>query len=217
MRFTHPTLGEISPEEFIPIAEKNGTILKIDLLVLKKVCQFIRENDPIRQLGLDMIAVNFSTLDLMQENFCDIIIKTIEEEGVDFHSFGLEITESAATRLSDRAIKNLEDLRARGLRIFLDDFGSGYSNLQKIIKLPLYAIKIDRTMFSSYVKGSASAIVFEDIITMCRHLNLVIIVEGANSREDAETLLGMDIDKIQGFYYSNPLSEEEFIKKITKG
>ncbi|NCB42521.1 MAG: EAL domain-containing protein [Clostridia bacterium] len=217
LRFTHPTLGEISPEEFIPIAEKNGTILKIDLHVLKKVCRFIKKHDLVRQFGLDMIAVNFSTLDLMQENFCDIIIKTIEEEGVDFHSFGLEITESAATKLSDRAIRGLEDLRDKGIRILLDDFGSGYSNLQKITKLPLYAIKIDRSMFSAYVKGSASAIVFEDIIKMCRRLKLLIIVEGANSKEDVETLLHMDIDKIQGFYYSKPLSEEDYIKRLQKG
>jgi len=217
LRFTHPTLGDISPEEFIPIAEKNGTILAIDLHVLKKACHFIKKHDLLRQFGLDMIAVNFSTLDLMQENFCEKVIKIIEEEGVDFHSFGLEITESAATKLSDRAIKGLEGLRDRGLRILLDDFGSGYSNLQKIVKLPLYAVKIDRSMFSAYVQGSASAIIFEDIIKMCRRLNLVIIVEGANSREDAETLLNMDIDKIQGFYYSKPLSEEEYIKRIKKG
>lgn len=217
LRLDHPVLGEILPEEFIPIAEKNGTIVKIDLYVLKKVCQFIKNHNLMSTFDLDMITVNFSTLDFMQENFYTIITKMIEKEGVAFNMLGLEITESAATEFTDEMIEDLKALKRRGMRILLDDFGLGYSNIQRITQLPLYAVKIDRSLFVSYIKGGLGAIVFEDMVKMCKRLHFVTIVEGVDSGRGAEALIEMDVDRIQGFYYSKPLGEEDFLKKMSKG
>ncbi len=212
LRFNHPKLGKLSPEEFIPIAEANGTIINIDRYMLKKVVQFIKSYDPIKEFNLELIEVNLSTIDLLQDSLYEDIIKIIEEEQVDFGAIGLEITESGATKFTDAILSCIRALDGKGIKILLDDFGAGYSNISKISHLPLYAVKMDKSMFSSYLSSWQSATVFEDIIKMCRRLGFLIVVEGVDTEIQAELLHKLKVDLIQGFYYARPMPAKEFIE-----
>jgi len=217
LRYNHPTLGQISPDEFIPIAENNGSIVDIDQYMLRKVCRFINEYGPFQKFGLDILQVNLSTVDLRQDDLYEKLIGIIESENVDFGFIGLEITESAATNFTDSIMGCLRALDAKGIRIFLDDFGSGYSNMSRISHLPLYALKMDKSMLNSYLSSWRSATVFENIISMCKRLGFLVIVEGVSTEIQSEILYKLKVDQIQGFYYAKPMPAKDFLEFLKKG
>ena len=212
IRLSDPVLGDIPAQEIVSIAEANGTIVSIDRYVLRSACRFIRANGPIGRYGLDMITVNVSTVDLLQEDLYESIISVILDEGIPFDAVGLEITESASAAFSDELIGRLQSFAQKGIRLLLDDFGAGYSNLYRIANLPLYAVKMDHSMFSTYESGTQSAVLFEEMIHMCKKLGFLVIVEGIHEPRQIEELRRLGVDRIQGFHYSRPLPSDEFLK-----
>lgn len=212
LRLRDPVLGDIPAQEMIAIAEANGTITRIDRHVLRTVCRFIREQGPLEKYGLDMITVNVSTIDLLQEDLYESIVSVIREEGIPFDSIGLEITESAAAAFSDDLVCLLRSLSRQGIRFLLDDFGAGYSNLHRIARLPLYAVKMDQSMFSYYQPGTPNAVIFEEMVRMCKRLGYLVIVEGISQSDQIRTLGELGADRIQGYHYAKPLPAEEFLR-----
>lgn len=208
VRWIHPTRGLISPGEFIPLAEETGLIVPMGEIILRKACRQSLEWQK-RLLPPIPISVNLSTRQFLQSNLVGIIAQILEETGIDSLLVELEITESM-TMDEARAIAILADLKKLGVRISIDDFGTGYSSLNYLRKLPIDCLKIDRSFIQDIEISPNSAAIVSTIITMAHNLNLNVIAEGVEDERQARFLQEQQCDEVQGFYFSKPLSTEEF-------
>ncbi|MPM19243.1 hypothetical protein SDC9_65661 [bioreactor metagenome] len=211
LRFTHRKLGAISPCEFIPIAEKNGLIIPLDELVLRKVCTFIVEQDPKNTLGIDFLEVNLSAVEFMHQQLPDMLDALLEEYQIEPGFLFIEITETAATASYDLLAACMDTLRQRGCQFVLDDFGTGYANIAQVTSLPFSVVKLDRSL----LLGRPS--VFTDIVSLFSHMNLRTVVEGVETAGQAQALRQFDIDLIQGFYYARPMPQAAFQAFLSGG
>lgn len=208
LRFNDPFLGSISPNEFVPIAEKNGLVLQMDLLVVEKVCEFIAEYNPKRTLGLDYISVNLSAAEFLNVQMPERMTEILNRYNIDPDFLIFEITETVATVNYDIVSSCMQEYRARGFRFALDDFGVGYANLSQVVGLPFSMVKIDRGLLNG------NLIVLEDLLHMFKRLELITVIEGVETFEHSELLKSMNIDYIQGFYYAYPMDISSFIMFI---
>ena len=212
IRLKDEKYGFISPEVFIPVAEKSGAIHKIGDFVLEQVCAFIA-SDEYKKLGMSYIEVNLSVVQCMQPKLADHIIGILNRYGVQPEQLNLEITETAAS-ISQQALEdNIEDLTDRGLKFSLDDFGTGYSNMQRIVKLPFNIIKLDRT-FTELYDNPKLGIVLTNTINMIKAMDMKIVVEGVETAEMLKLFSDLRCEYIQGYYFSKPIPREEFVKFI---
>jgi EAL domain-containing protein (putative c-di-GMP-specific phosphodiesterase class I)/GGDEF domain-containing protein len=208
LRFTDPILGSISPNEFVPIAEKNGLVLQMDLLVVEKVCEFIAKHNPKEALGLEYVSVNLSAAEFLNVHMPEQMTEILNRYNIDPDFLIFEITETVATVSYDIVSSCMLEYRARGFRFALDDFGVGYANLSQVVGLPFSMVKIDRGLLSG------SRIVLEDLLQMFKKLNLITVIEGVETFEHSELLKSMKVDYIQGFYYAYPMDILSFITFI---
>lgn len=206
-RLQVPEFGYVSPEEFIPIAEKNGTILEIGLLVLESVCRFIRQYN-LSALGIAYIEVNLSVVQCMQERISHDIIGILDRYGVSPDMINLEITESAAAYSEERLLRNMSKLTAENITFSLDDYGSGYSNVNHLVDLPLSIVKIDKYIVWAAMKNAVSRSVLEHTVAMFKDIDLKVVAEGVEDLEMCNILTGMGVDYLQGYYFSKPLPPE---------
>lgn len=200
----------VPPGVFIDIAEETGMILKLGEIVFEKVCGFIRKH-PLEQYGMHYIEVNLSVIQCAYENLARDYINIMEKYGVDPKYINLEITESASTNAKKTLLGNMEELMGYGVKFSLDDFGTGQSNLNYIVDMPVDIVKFDRSMTNSYFENGKAKYVMEAAIHMIHGMNLEIVSEGIETEEQYQTMEDLGISHIQGYYFSKPLPEEEFI------
>lgn len=205
----------VSPELFIPIAEQNGRILEIGKVVFEKVCQMIRDYNPAKY-GIEYIEVNLSVVQCMQENLAKILIDIMNEYGISPSFINLEITETAAIKSEKIFIRNMDELIAAGSSFTIDDYGSGYSNMNYVIGLPISIVKIDKYFVWSYFKSEKAKIAFEFAVSMLHSMNLKIVAEGIEEKDQAEKMYELGVDDIQGYYYSKPVDTYKFIEIISR-
>jgi len=210
LRLNDSILGSISPSEFVPIAEKNGLVLQMDLLVVEKVCQFIAHYNPKESLGLDYLSINLSAAEFMNRQMPKQMTELLNQYQIDPNFIVFEITETVATVSYDIVSACMQEYRTRGFRFALDDFGTGYANLSQVVSLPFSIVKIDRGLLFG------SRIVLEDLLHMFKRLGLTNIIEGVETIEQSEFIKEMEVDYIQGYLYANPLNESSFVTFITK-
>lgn len=210
LRLNDPILGSISPAEFVPIAEKNGLVLQLDLLVVEKVCQFIAKYNPQETLGLDYLSINLSAAEFMNLNMPKRMTEILRQYKINPEFIVFEITETVATVSYIIVSSCMHEYRTLGFRFALDDFGTGYANLSQVVSLPFSIVKIDRELLFG------SKIVLEDMLHMFKRLGLENIIEGVETTEQSEFIKEMEVDYIQGYLYSNPLNETAFIDFINK-
>ena len=201
------------PGEFIPVAEQTGLINEIGIVVFKKACEFIKKNDLV-SLGIEYIEINISTVQSTKIGFADKYIQIIKEIGVEPEMINLEITESAAVKSKDSLIENMDKLLKYGVTFSLDDFGTGYSNLNYILELPVQIVKFDREMTMAHFNSSKGNKLMNAAIGMIKTFGLNIVSEGVETLEQLTHLEKMNIDYIQGFYFSRPIPEMEFIQYV---
>ena len=211
LRWTHPVHGPIAPSDCIPLAEKSGLILAIGDWVLREACRNCKTwqragERPIR------VAINVSAIQFEREDFPDHVVSILEEFQIDASLVTLELTEGVLLRNLERTRRQLEGLRASGIRISLDDFGMGYSSLSYLAMLPADTIKLDHT-FVNREFANASA-VLESVIEMAHRVGLRVIGEGVETEAQNDRLAGMECDELQGFYFSPPMPEEAVIGYI---
>ena len=212
IRLKDEKYGFISPEIFIPVAEKSGAIHKIGDFVLEQVCAFIA-SDEYKKLGLSYIEVNLSVVQCMQPKLANHIMDILTRYGVRPEQLNLEITETAAS-ISQQALEdNIEDLTNMGMKFSLDDFGTGYSNMQRIVKLPFNIIKLDRT-FTELYDNPKLGIVLMNTINMIKAMKMKIVVEGVETAEMLKLFSDLECEYIQGYYFSKPIPRSEFVKFI---
>ena len=212
IRLKDEKYGFISPEVFIPIAEKSGAIHKIGDFVLEQVCAFIA-SDEYKKLGMSYIEVNLSVVQCMQPKLANHIMEILNRYGVRPEQLNLEITETAASISQQALEENIEDLTNMGMKFSLDDFGTGYSNMQRIVKLPFDIIKLDRT-FTELYDNPKLGIVLTNAINMIKAMKMKIVVEGVETAEMLKLFSDLECEYIQGYYFSKPIPREEFVKFI---
>jgi EAL domain-containing protein (putative c-di-GMP-specific phosphodiesterase class I)/GGDEF domain-containing protein len=215
VRLRDKELGFISPEEFIPLAEKNGLILEIGEFVFREVCQFMTK-EKIWEKGIEVIDVNLSAVQCMQEKLSDELLEIMDEYHLKYHYINLEITETAAIMSSETLWGNMERLIEKGIEFSMDDYGTGYSNTAHIIKYPFRTIKLDKSMVWSAMEDSKAMCALRHTISMIKDMQMDLIAEGVETKEQARQLTEMGCDFFQGYYYSKPVCAEEFLEKLNQ-
>ncbi|QUL54672.1 EAL domain-containing protein [Paenibacillus tritici] len=202
LRWNSPSYGNISPAEFIPLAESSGSIVGIGSWVLRQVCSDMRE---FRSRGLELTAaVNISALQLMQPGLLELLLDLLQEYDLPASSLELEITESVLVS-GDNIFLSLQHLRARGFRISLDDFGTGFSSLSYLRRFPVDVIKIDRSFVSEMLQDAQGDVLVKAIIELSHNLGLRVVSEGIEHKEQFDRLRALGSDELQGYYISRPL------------
>jgi len=203
--------GFISPGEFIPIAEKNGSIIDIGYFVVDSVCRFIAEHD-MEELGLSYIELNLSMVQCMQSNFIYTIDEITQRYNIDNKYLCFEITETASSYSTAVFSENLKMLSERGFSLALDDFGTGYSSFQRMATSRFHVIKFDKDLTQSLSTDKHLDGVLSTLETMIHSMGSKIVTEGVETQEQYEYVNAAGCDYIQGFYFSKPLPEQEFIQ-----
>ena len=201
------------PGEFIEIAEKRGSILQLGAEVFNEVCSFIEEHN-MEKIGLHYIEVNLSAVQCAYKNLAHDLIKTMEQHHVDPHYINLEITESASIGNEKVFLDNLYMLKNYGVTFSLDDFGTGQSNLNYIVAMPVDIVKFDRGMTLSYFQNAKAKYVMDAAMMMIKGMHLQIVSEGIENEEQLKIMEALGIQYIQGYYFSKPLSVKKFVEFI---
>ena len=198
----------VSPAMFIPIAEELGLIEPLGTWVLQQACAtFAGWQRRFPDAGLDFITVNVSSRQLMQQNFLCLVEQAVQSGATEACDLRLEITETALMERRTSRRGCLRELRDFGVKIYLDDFGTGYSSLSHLHKLPVDALKIDRSFVTSLLLPDRPAIV-ESILALARTLNTSVVAEGIENERQARELERLGCTHAQGYLFSRPLSSE---------
>jgi diguanylate cyclase (GGDEF)-like protein len=209
LRWHHPTLGNITPQQFIPLCEENGAIVPIGRWVLRTACQ---QNVEWQRQGLPPItmAVNLSARQFSDPQLLDDVRNALAESGMDPALLELELTESMVMLNPMKTAETLTQLQALGIRIALDDFGVGYSSLAQIKGFAIDTLKVDRSFIRNLPESSQDSAITEAIINMARNLSLRVVAEGVETEAQESFLRGLSCDESQGFYFSRPATPEAF-------
>ncbi len=205
----------VPPGDFIGIAEQNGSILKLGEMVFEKVCRFLRDKDPI-QYGLEYIEVNLSMVQCSNDKLAEQYIEIMQKYGIPAERINLEITESASVEAKKILLENMNTLIDYGVTFSLDDFGTGQSNLNYIVDMPVDIVKFDRSMILSYFENGKAKYVMDAAMRMIHGMKLHIVSEGIETQEQLDVMQELGIDYIQGYYFSKPLPEAEYVEFLEK-
>lgn len=209
IRWTHPQRGVCSPAHFIPLAEETGLIMPIGEWVLRTACHQgkLWQAEGLKPLP---ISVNISKRQFEQDQFAETVLRILKETDFPPHLLELEITESMIMQDPEAVIAMLNKLKSNGVMISIDDFGTGYSSLGELRRLPLDALKIDRSFITNIVSNGDDAVIARAIIAMSHSLKLKVIAEGVETEAQLEFLHGLSCDQAQGYLFSRPVPAREF-------
>ena len=213
VRWDHPDKGRISPYIFIPIAEAMGLIQGIGEWVLEKSCEQLKS---WHKLGLDSIriAVNLSARQFNQINLSEWLTDLFQRHQIDPNKIELELTESTLVDDIPRSIEQLHQLKSVGIKVAMDDFGTGYSSLSYLQQFPFDILKIDQCFIRKIDQNPKNAAIAQAIITMAHQLNLRVVAEGVETTEELTFVHENNCDEIQGYFFSEPITSEEFTQLL---
>ncbi len=215
IRWRHPSLGMISPGDFIPLFEGNGLVQKLDRFVWEQAASRVAEWR--RSYGITVpVSVNVSRIDIYDPDIEDRLLGILKKNSLSTSDLFLEITESAYSDNASRLIEVVNDLRRDGFRIEMDDFGSGYSSLNMLTTIPIDVLKMDMQFVRYMLKDEKSLKLCELVMDISRFLNVPVVAEGVEEQAQYDKLREMGCEIIQGYYFSKPLPAEEFAALIEK-
>lgn len=203
IRWNHPQRGLLLPESFIDIAEQTGLIIPLGQWILKEVCEFIREGSEYVQ-DVPVVSVNISARQVSEPSFAEYVIGMLDKFKVSPAAMELEITETIVMEDIDFSLKVLNRLRDAGLRLAMDDFGTGHSSLSQLKRLPIDTLKIDRSFIIDIETDSQDYQIIEVIVAMARKLGVAVVAEGIESKTQLELLKQAGCDMGQGIYFGEP-------------
>ena len=211
IRWMHPQKGLIPPDKFIPLAEESGLIVDINKWVIRTAC---KQNDHWRKAGFTpiRIAVNLSGYQFANQNIIQIIRDALQEANLDAKNLEVEITENTLMQNTKETIRILEQMRDLKLRIALDDFGTGYSSLSYLTSFPVDILKIDRSFVMGCATHNNNRIIIKAIVAMGHSLGMKIVAEGIESEEEFQLLKEYGVNEGQGYHFSPPIAQNQFIK-----
>ncbi len=215
LRWDHQADGQLSPEEFIPLAEESDLIVEIGAWVIERACRDLCE---ILDSGLHPgpMSINVSARQLRDSRFENDVLDPIRRYGIHPGYIQLEVTETTVAQNRDTAIDILENLRREGIRVAIDDFGTGYSSLSYLQQMPFDVIKIDKSFIQGIGSGVTADNICRTVIRMAEELGKKSIAEGVEHREQIDFLRENGCDCVQGYFYSKPLPQDEFLTFVEK-
>ena len=209
VRWEHPTLGQIPPEDFIPLAESRGLIVPLGEWVLARACRDAKRWPALR------IAVNVSPVQFRQRGFVERVGAILASTGIDPTRLDLELTEGVLIQDAEQAEAVIMELRALGIGMGLDDFGSGYSSMIYLRRFAFDKVKIDRAFLQSLETSGEGAIILEYIVSLGHALGLTVTAEGVEQCEQVEFLKKLGCDELQGYFFAPPLSAREIDERVS--
>ena len=212
-RLQHPELGWIAPDVFIQIAEKNHMIEQITDLQFSRVCRFLGENRYLMRHLLN-VKVNLSSLDLMRNDCSRHFIRIMDAYKIPHNWIQFEITETVATECNAGLRRVAEEFTDAGIGLCLDDFGSGYANLNTVMRLPFSVIKVDRSLLFDICRDEKRAIFYESVVETFHKMNYHIVSEGVETQEEMEQISSWGDEMIQGYYFSKPIPQDRFTEEF---
>lgn len=213
IRWNHPEDGLISPDLFIPLAEETGLIVPIGEWVLQEGCKKLKEWHRLGFTDLH-IAINLSVRQYEQDNLFSMIKNILDEVGLSPEFLHLELTENHIIKNTELTLKTMKQLQDYGIRIAIDDFGTGYSSLGYLKDLPINTLKIDKSFISEMTNDETA--ITKTIITLAHNLNLDVIAEGVETKEQAEFLIAQKCNLMQGYFFSRPLQADDIERQYFK-
>jgi diguanylate cyclase (GGDEF)-like protein/PAS domain S-box-containing protein len=215
IRWQHPVQGLIAPGKFISIAEATGLIIPIGEWVIKEVC---RQNQSWQSQGLVIpIAINISTVQFMQTDFCDMVEMILFRTGTEPRLLEFELTEGVVMKDADQTINELKRLKKLGLRLSIDDFGTGYSSLSYLRHFPIDKLKIDQSFVRYMTTDNASLAIIDAIIALGHSLGLTVIAEGVETEQELNMLKQRNCQEVQGYYFARPMPADQLTTLFDEG
>ena len=219
MRWNHPTRGLVMPCDFIPIAEAGNLIFELTEIAIQQACLELKEFNlsclkNVHNIDPLFVTLNVSSRDLEHSRFYDRVCKNINQYGLQPGSLKLEVTETSLMNDVENCCEKLGHLKKRGVGIAIDDFGTGYSSMSYLAKLPLSTLKIDRSFIVEMSKSPQARKIVKAILRLADELDLTVVAEGIELKEDAEYLSSQNCTYGQGYLYSKPAPIAEFTKLI---
>jgi EAL domain-containing protein (putative c-di-GMP-specific phosphodiesterase class I) len=218
VRWDHPERGRIAPVDFIPVAEENGLIEPIGRWVLERACRQAAEWYHGRPDAAPLtMSVNLSAAQVANRALAETVATSLRLSGLDASCLALELTESMLVGDNEELSETLKALKALGVRLVLDDFGTGYSSLSYLTRLPLDALKVDRSFVDGLGIEPRDTAITEAIVAMSRALSLRVVGEGAETELQVAELARLGCDFVQGFHFSEPVPAEEIARMLAHG
>jgi len=218
VRWEHPVKGTVGPNYFIPMAEETDLILPLGRIVIQKACRQLKYwHDNIPGAKKVTMNVNISTKQFMEGDLTDFIVKTLEENQLPPESLNVEITESLLNKKQTSMSSKLSILKDNGIKVILDDFGTGYSSLSYIQDFKIDSIKIDRSFINDMDNEGGSVEIVKTILALAKNLGLGVVAEGVERESQMKMLKEFQCDKIQGFYFSKPVTGDKAADLIKNG
>lgn len=210
VRWVSPERGMIFPDQFIPVLEDNGSIVQVDYYIWRKAAMFIRK---CIDSGLKPcpISVNVSRVHLREDESREILSEIVNEAGIPRELLELEITETADDLQISRQTAMLKDA---GFKLLMDDFGSGYSSLNVLLESPFDVIKLDKRFIENMATSGKGQNILENVLQMASKLDITVLAEGVETKEQVELLQSIGCDQVQGYYYAKPMPENEFFEQF---
>lgn len=205
----------VSPEEFIPIAEQNGTIFEIGKFVFENVCSSLSTLN-FNDYNINKVDVNLSVIQCIQEDMYKQLISIRNHYHIPSNMINIEITETASTNYPDVLLKNMKLLEADGIELSMDDYGSGNSNIYNMLNLPFKMIKIDKFFVWKAFENDKARIALKSTIDMIKDLGFSVLAEGVETEEQSIYLQELGCDYLQGYFYSRPVAFEKFLEIMKK-
>ena len=215
LRLRSDELGDITPDEFIPLAEKNGLALQIGNYVFKEVCKYISENK-IWEKGIENIHINLSIIQCMQEKLYEILFDIMDSYKLEYKYVDLDVSETTAILANDTLLRNMNVLIDHGMSFSLDNYGTGLSNTNTLVKYPFKYVKLDKTLVRSAVNDEKARIILHKTVSMVKDLDMMVVAEGVEDLGEYDMVVYLGCNYIQGFMFSNPLSPQDYLKFINK-
>lgn len=204
-------IGDVYPDEFIPIAEQTGYIDDIDDFVLNQVCAFIKTGEPMK-LGMDCINVNLSVLQCMGNGFVNKILGIVDKYDIPKDFINFEITESVSASDYELLAEVISELKSNGFLFSMDDYGTGYSNMHTLFSLDFDIVKIDKSILWDAENSEIGQIILENCVHMIRQMKRKILVEGVETQSQIDKLKELKVDYLQGYYFSKPITKKALLK-----
>ena len=203
-------VGYIPPDEFISLAERNGLIIQLGETILESVCRFLSSQQPQRY-GLELAQINLSVVQCMDAGFAARCLDILTRYGVDPAMICLEITETAASYSDQTLLDNMSALCAAGVSFALDDYGSGYSTADYVMRMPFSHVKLDKKLVNDAGRSERSRLLVCSLTQMFGRLGFKVVAEGVETEEEAAHLTEFGADYLQGYLYSKPLPAEKYM------
>lgn len=209
-RWKHSALGWLSPAEFIPVLEQSNQIYQLDCFIWREACRALAQ---LRSKGiLTPISVNVSRADIQEDSLIQVLQGYIQEFGLSCADLHLEVTESAYMEDSQQLKQMVHTLQSMGFCVEMDDFGSGYSSLNTLKELPVNILKLDAYFIRDSISDLRGSAILSTVVGMAQRLNLPIIAEGIETMEQAQSLLDMGCQWMQGYYFARPMPMKDFLE-----